>query len=634
MVTGDDSMLLQVFKTRDGNKVTVSPKGVINTDTVSVFNDVLDGLSYEDLDLTLDFSGLSYITSAGLRALLIARKRLTEETMRIIHMNQAVRDVFEISGFSGFIPVVSAAGSRAMPRDPSFRQLLSYRTDCSPDHKIIFCDERGYTWREIDDASQIAAKDLHDLGVRKGTHLGMFARNTINWIIAFFAAQKLGAVVALLNYSLKPEEIKKYSAYGDITHLCFDRTSAKMDAEAFTGAITGGEGKISRVYDISRDIDFFSRAGELAELRGRFEEEYDADDPCVMIFTSGTTGVPKGVLSSAHDRLTNSRLTYSDIRPTENDRMCLFLPLCHVFGFSSALNLTMLYDTPLYMPSDISDQSLLDTIEKNGCTLFNSVPTKILSMAGSAYFDSRQTATLRACIIAGSAITAQQMTFLRGKMPHTHFISLYGMSEMAPISMTKYNDTPEHITQTVGRPVNGVIVEIRDRVTGREKPAGEEGEIFVQSATSLICYYKMDLESQILDGGGWISTGDLGYLDGEGYLHLTGRCKDLIIRGGENIAPKEIEEVISQVDEIRDVRVVGVPDDKYGEIIAAAVVLSPGAHFDGRKVGAHILSHLAGYKVPEYYVLFDAFPLLANGKIDMLSLKKTVAGRRNSPANL
>ena len=156
----------------------------------------------------------------------------------------------------------------------------------------------------------------------------------------------------------------------------------------------------------------------------------------------------------------------------------------------------------------------------------------------------------------------------------------------------------------------------------------------MQSATSLICYYKMDLESQILDGGGWISTGDLGYLDGEGYLHLTGRCKDLIIRGGENIAPKEIEDVISQVDELRDVHVVGVPDDRYGAIIAAAVVLSPGAHFDGRKVGAHILSHLAGYKVPEYYVLFDAFPLLANGKIDMLSLKKTVAGRRNSPANL
>ncbi len=223
------------------------------------------------------------------------------------------------------------------------------------------------------------------------------------------------------------------------------------------------------------------------------------------------------------------------------------------------------------------------------------------------------------------------MMLLREKMPGIHFISLYGMSEMSPISMTRFEDTLHHITGTVGKPVKGVAVEIRDRTTGEKKAVGAEGEIYVRSETSLVCYYKTNINQQAVDGEGWIPTGDLGFMDGEGYMHLTGRCKDLIIRGGENISPKEIEEVLSRLEDIHDVKVIGVPDEKFGEIVAAALLLSPGKSFDREKAESFFLKHLAGFKAPEYYVLYESFPLLANGKIDMVNLKKDVAAKRGTP---
>lgn len=625
---------LEVGRAVDGRRVTLAPRGVINTDTVSVFTDALASLDYSGLDLTLDCSGLEYITSVGLRALLVTRRKLAGDTMRLVHVNAAVYSVLEVSGFLSFFPVVPDTEDAALPLHPSFRQYLSYRVKTNPYHLVFHSGKRSYSWIDLDEASQIVAGDFFARGVRKGTHVGMFARNSVNWVVAFFAAQKLGAIVALLNYSLKPEELRTYSRYGDITFLCFDLASAKTDAGTFRESVTGPDSRITDLYDISEETDFLSRKNELPALRELFTEEYDSDDPCVMIFTSGSTGKPKGILSSSNDRLVNTSLMNREIRPDSGDRACLCLPLCHVFGFGSGLNTAVLYDTPVYMSPGASAAALLDTISVNGCTLFNAVPTILLSMVRSGLFTPEKVRTLRACVFAGSAITEAQVRLLKEKMPHVHFMGVYGMSEMSPISMTAYDDTLEHLARTVGKPVGEVTVEIRDHATGEKKAAGAEGEIVIRSFTSLTCYYGMDLDQQAIDDEGWIATGDLGFLDGEGYLHLTGRCKDLIIRGGENISPKEIEEVVTRLDGIHDVRIVGVPDEHYGEIVAAAVVMRPGKAFSREQVESYVLGHLARYKAPEYYVLYDAFPLLSNGKIDMVSLKKDVASRRGSGSAL
>ncbi len=611
----------------EGTTTVVHLSGILNTGSAARFSETMQALDYNGLDLTLDFSGLEYITSAGLRALLIVRKKLREDRIRIVHMNDAVREVFEISGFSGFIPVLSdeCEPFPELPKDPSFRQVLSYRLKTDPDKEIFYADDTPCTWRDVDRCSQIIASDLSRLGVRKGTHVGVFAHNTLNWIYTFFAIQKLGAVIVLLNYSLKPHEIIMYSRIGDITHLCYDSKSAKMDAADFAAAVTGSGSSITTVYDISPAVDIQARYDKLPGLQGSFSEEYDPDDPCVMIFTSGTTGLPKGVLSSSHDRITNCRIMARQLLVSNDDRICLFLPLCHVFGFGTGLSVALLYNIPMFMPSDISDGSLLEAIERHKCTIFNSVPTKILSMAHSEGFSPEKVASLRASMISGAPITRAQLLFLREKMPNVHLLPIYGMSEISPISMMMYEDTLDHITDTVGRPVDEVEVEIRDMITGARGPAGVQGEICVRSDTSLICYYKLEIEKQAIDAEGWIPTGDLGILDADGYLRLTGRCKDLIIRGGENISPKEIEEVITQLEEIQDVKVVGVPDEHFGEIVAAAVVCKPGMSFSREKVEKHIRGRLARYKAPVYYALYDAFPLLANGKINMLKLKQEVA---------
>ena len=212
----------------NGNKVTLEVSGVINTETVSVLNDAVDALDFDDIDLTLDFARLSYITSVGLRTLLRVRKKISEERIRITGMNKLVYEVFEMSGFSDYFPIEEADSAYLLPEDPSFRQLLSFRVATDPEKKILYCDDKNYSWRDIDETSQIVAKDLFDLGVRKGSHVGMFARNTFNWTATFYAIQKLGGISVLLNYSLKPNEIRQYSNYGDITHLCFDQTSCVM----------------------------------------------------------------------------------------------------------------------------------------------------------------------------------------------------------------------------------------------------------------------------------------------------------------------------------------------------------------------------------------------------------------------
>lgn len=613
--------------TQNGNAATVRVIGKITADSNQEFQDSLLSLDFSDLDLTLDFSELEYITSAGLRTLLIARKKLSDERMRIIHASRTVCEIFEMSGFDSFIRIEEDQMPDRLSDDPSFKEVLSFRVKTTPDKKIFYADDRAYTWQDVDRCSQIIADDLSRLGVRKGSHVGIMGRNSINWVFTFFAVQKLGGIVVLLNFSQKAGEIVTSSQIGDITHICCGDIRYAEGKEKFIEEITSGESRIRHVYDINSSIDFTERFDELPALSGKFEEKFDADDPSVMIFTSGTTGKPKGVLSSSHDRISNCKILYREMHSDENDRICMFLPLCHVFGLGTGFSVALLLNIPLHMPSVISDEALLDTIEKYRCTIFNSVPTKIISMTHNPQFSPERVSSLRVSMIGGAPITPAQLGELKEKMPLVHFMPIYGMSEVSPISIVRYEDTPEHITDTVGKPVDEVEVEIRDPATGKACPAGAEGEITVRSATSLVCYYKLSLDSQALDEDGWIPTGDLGTMDSDGYLRISGRIKDLIIRGGENISPGEIASAISEMDGIADVKVVGIPDPLFGEIVGAALIMKSGQTFDREAADRFLADRISKFKIPAFYAVYDEFPLLANGKVDVIRLKKDVAER-------
>lgn len=619
--------VLTVKKEKTNNETLVSIEGTIDTTNYQLLENELKNLDYNNINLVLDFSKVKYITSAGLRVLLVIRKKITDGKMKIIHANKDVSDVFEVSGFSSFIDIEKNDESDEMMEDPSFKQILEYRVKTSPKKELIYWKNKAYTWEDIDNCSQIIANDFFNLGVRKGSHVAIMSRNSINWVFAFFAVQKLGAIAVMLNFSLKPDEVALLSQIGDITHLCIGDISLGTDKECFANEVKTNGSLIMHTYDIGSSIDFTSRYNELPALKDRFTEQFYADDASVMIFTSGTTGKPKAVLSSAHDRVTNCKIHAREMHADENDKICLFLPLCHVFGFGTGLLVAMYLNLPLYMVDSTKDKDLIETIYQNKCTLFNSVPTKIISMAHCEDFSSEKLSTLRCSMLGGAAITAAQLTELREKLPNIHFMPIYGMSEVSPISVGKYEDTPEHITSTVGVPVKEVQVEIRKPGTDEVCPAGVQGEIVVRSDTSLLCYYKLDLEKQAINSDGWIETGDLGILDEDGYLKITGRIKDLIIRGGENIAPKEIEEVIAELDGIADVKVIGVPDELFGEEIVAAIIMKQGKTFDKDVVDQHLLKKLAKFKLPKHYAIYNAFPLLMSGKPDVLGLKKELADR-------
>ena len=599
--------MLVINVNKNGNKVTVATEGVIDTETASNLSATLLELDYSNLDLTLDFDKTDYITSAGLRVLLVARKKLTDDTMRIINVNEPIELVFKVTGFSD---ILNYSGKKQDVVDchMSFKALLKKRVN---DGKAFVFDGRDYTWEDIDRLSQIAADDLAKLGVDKGAHVGICSHNSINWIIAFFAVQKLGAIAILVNYGLKPDEIATLAEIGDITHLCYGAIPGITDFGVYPAALLSGKSTIEHMYDIGKDVDFTARLSEYDAIKDKYSEIYHFDDPSVIIFTSGSTGKPKAVLSSSFNILNSVKAICAECNFSSEDRACAFLPLFHVFGFASCIGIGLLYGCVEYIPTNNKPAALIDLIRDNKCTVFNTVPTMFLAMIQQSNFGPEALSSLRVSFLGGFTTSESQMKMLRSLLPNNHFCNIYGMSENPVISMTRYEDTFEHVTQTVGRRVDGIEIEIS------------------RSKEMIISYYRLPIEKQPLDDEGWLATGDLGVILPDGYLKLVGRAKDLIIRGGENISPGEIADAVAQLPGVADVKVLGVPHEVLGEEVAAAIVLKEGQTFDEDAARQTMSEKLAKYKVPAYFVIMDKFPLLGSGKIDAITLKKEVLSKLN-----
>ena len=266
-------------------------------------------------------------------------------------------------------------------------------------------------------------------------------------------------------------------------------------------------------------------------------------------------------------------------------------------------------------------------MNRERCTLLHSVPTMIIALLNNERFNKEDFASLRCTYLAGAAATEAQLKMFREKMPQNHFMIAYGLSEMAPVSVTLYDDNDDHILHTVGKPVENIQLRIIDRETGEILPDGKPGEILVQGFNLMTGYYKVAIGDQAIDDEGWLHTGDMGYIDNNGYLVLAGRYKELIIRGGENIMPSEVEAAITELPMIDNVKVIGVPSDFFGEEVGACITLKTGEVFDEQAVRGELLKRLAKYKVPSHFFVFDEFPMLGSGKIDGVKLKKEALER-------
>ena len=308
-------------------------------------------------------------------------------------------------------------------------------------------------------------------------------------------------------------------------------------------------------------------------------------------------------------------------RLTDADKNLLIVPLFHILGLVVCFLPCAMTDAVLFVPDDIRTNTLIRVMNSEHCTLLHSVPTMIIALLNNKDFSADAFACLRCTYLAGAAATEAQLRMFKEKLPGNHFMIAYGLSEMAPVSVTLYDDTDAHILRSVGKQVENISIRILDRATGKECPAGEPGEILVQGFNLMTGYYKVPLQDQAIDEDGWLHTGDMGYLDADGYLTLSGRYKELIIRGGENIMPSEVESAISELDIIESVKVIGVPSDFFGEEVGACVKLKAGATFDEAAVKAELLKRLAKYKVPSHFVVYDEFPMLGSGKIDGVALK-------------
>ena len=486
------------------NVVTLKVSGRLDTETSSQFREEMKQIPQNAEKLIFDFTDVNYVSSAGLRELLVCRKQYPGDRMTIINVQENVYEVFEMTGFDAIIPVEIAKDHDAAYMTLSFKSFLEKKVQTESGRVVVKTDTDSYTWSDIDKCSQLVADDLAKLGVKKGTHVGLISANSINWIITFFAIQKLGAMAMLFNFGLFPHETAKVASIADVTHLCYGEMPAAQDEEAFLNEVKNAEGStVKFTYSIKKSIDLKQRYDEYESMKDKFGQTVDADTPCTVIFTSGSTGKPKGVILSSYNILNAAVSSRKNQTLNSSDRNCLILPMFHIFGLVAGLFANFLADSLICLPKDIRTDTLLNLIEKERCTIFHSVPTMMIALVNNKSFDPSRCSTLRCTILSGAAATVSQIQMFREKLPNEHFISSYGLSEMAPVSASDYGDTDEHLLYTVGKPFPNIEIKIQDYVTKKECRLREQGEILVQGYNLMMGYYKLSPDDQSIDEDGW-----------------------------------------------------------------------------------------------------------------------------------
>ena len=609
----EDNLLLECIGRIDAVSAPEFREAITNIDFTNVGN------------VTLNFENVPYISSAGLRELLILKKKLKEDALLVVEeASEEVVDVINMTGFNEFV-IVKDKGNALDYSNMSFGSFLSYKAEHDEGKTILTYEGKSYTWTMIDINASMIAENLYRLGVRKGSHVGLCGMNSLNWVFTFYAIQKLGAIALLLNPQITETELIRFADIGDITHLCYGEMTQIPDMMESAHNIINNS-SIDKVLSIKNEVDFSLYSPQIDS----FESSINPDDACVMVFTSGSTGQPKGVLLSAYNILNASLSNIESLRITSDDIACLILPMFHIFGLVAGLVANAIADANMIIPKDIHTNTIIKTVSENKCTIMHSVPTLFLAILNNEDFKPEMFNSLRSTILSGSATSETHMHMFKELFPNNHFASSYGMSEMAPISITDYDDTLEHICHTVGKPVKNIQVRIFNNDEQRECEINEIGEIQVQGYNLMTCYYKVSVGKQAIDSEGWMETGDLGSFDEEGYIHFVGRLKELIIRGGENIIPNEIISAICEENYISDARVYGVPDNFFGERVAAAIILNDPNKYDEEKLRKNLMTKLAKFKIPDYFVIYDVFPTLSNGKVDAVRLKDDIISKCNN----
>ena len=509
-----------------------------------------------------------------------------------------------------------------------------------------------YTWHQFRAECDRAARGLMALGINKGDHVAIWSTNYPEWVVAQFATAKIGAVLVTVNPAYRTHELEFLLNQSDAVALMLIgnfRTSdyAAMLAEVAPELANSVPGRLhSEKLPRLRNVIFIppheGTAGACppgmfawADLAGLGEEisasalaqrqsDTDPDDVICIMYTSGTTGNPKGVMLTHHNLVANAAYTMQGLRFTQDDRLCIPVPFYHCFGSVLGTLACATTGAAMIIPSEYFDPGkALAAVERERCTAIHGVPTMFIAELEHPDFDRFDLRSLRTGIMAGSPCPIEVMRQVIDRMGCREMTVGYGLTEAAPIiTLTRSDDTIERRVSTVGTVIPHVEARIVDPDTGEEVPAGEQGELCSRSFMNMKGYYKLpEATEAAIDGDGWLHTGDLATVDGEGYFKITGRSKDMIIRGGENVYPREIEEFLYTNPKVADVQVVGVPDQRFGEEIMAWVLLRAGEQATEDEIRDFCRGRIAHYKVPRYVRFVSEFPMTVTGKIQKFVMR-------------
>lgn len=519
-----------------------------------------------------------------------------------------------------------------------------------PDREALLSLHQGlrYTWKELQDAVDQAARALLALGVKRGERVGIWSPNCAEWTITQFATAKIGAILVNINPSYRTHELEyalKQSAastlilQGQFKASDYVATLAELAPELREGG--PGTFKSAKLPELKRvvclDADraltgMFSwqsmlayanevSAEHLAEVQGTLQ----FDDPINIQYTSGTTGAPKGATLSHHNILNNGFFVARTMALTEKDRMVIPVPLYHCFGMVMGNLGCVTHGATMIYPGDGFDpeQTLRAVSEEKATTLYG-VPTMFIAELEHPDFESYDLSHLRTGIMAGSICPIEVMRKVIDKMNMQDVTICYGMTETSPVSFQTQTDAPlEKRVTTVGTIHPHLEVKLVSPETGAVMPRGETGELCTRGYSVMLGYWNNEeATAKSIDSAGWMHTGDLATMDDDGYVAIVGRIKDMIIRGGENIYPREIEDFLYTHSAISDVQVIGVPDEKYGEEVMAWVKLADGQSLTEDELKAFCKGKIAHYKVPRYVKFVDEFPMTVTGKIQKFKMRE------------
>ena len=533
-------------------------------------------------------------------------------------------------------------------KNQTLGQLLDQAIEKSPDTEAIVYVDRDFrlTYKQLGEVVDQLAKGLMALGVKRGDKAAVWANNVPYWVALQFATAKIGAILVTVNthyrkaeleYLLQQSESENLfiiEGFRDADYLgiVYDlipelKTQPReyLDSKRFPN--------LKRVFflDQEKHRGLYSLPELMALGRMVGDEEYlqrqaelSPDDVVNMQYTSGTTGFPKGVMLTHNSIGNNGYFIGENQRLGPDDRVCLPVPLFHCFGCVLGVLAAISHAAGLVILEDFDPVQVMASVEQEKCTALYGVPTMFIAVLEHKLFNKFDFSSLRTGIMAGSPCPIKTMNEVIEKMNMNEVTICYGLTEASPVmTQTLPEDDIRKRTETVGRPMPAIEIKLIDPDTGEDLPAGVQGEVCCRGYNVMKGYYNMpEATARAIDKDGWLRSGDLGEFDEDGYLSITGRSKDMIIRGGENVYPREIEEYLLRMDGVKDIQVVGVPSKKYGEEVGAFVQLKDGANLTPEDIRDYCRGMISRYKIPKYISFVDGYPMTASGKIQKYKLRE------------